>query len=186
MAKLAYEFTFDISRQSRSDMGWTTEFFAFEARDFSTTIEFKSIVGGSFGPAIDNVVVELRPFPEDTMPPTGAVHAYPNLLWPPNNKLVTVKLEGYVVDELSIARDLGGKGVAAAALVVDGQLIILKCSKDGEEVNKLDEKGHFSVTTQLRAVKGATCSFLPLIPHLPRKDRISAWLIPLTFPCLMI
>lgn len=89
--------------------------------------------------------------PDDTMAPTGAVHAHDNIIWPPNHKLVTVNLEGYVVDELSMARDGGGIGVASAFLLVDGTKIILR----DEATNLLGEDGSFSVRVDLPAVKGA-------------------------------
>lgn len=85
--------------------------------------------------------------PDDTMFPTGAVHAYPNTIWPPNNKMVTVTLEGYVVDELSMARDGSNIGVSSAYLMIDGTKINLQ--------DVLGEDGSFSVTTKVRAVKGA-------------------------------
>jgi len=83
--------------------------------------------------------------PVDRMPPTGSIHAYPNMIWPPNNKNVTVTLKGYVKDELSIARDGGGVGVSSAYLLVDGNTTIPIV---------LDTNGRFSVTVEIKAEKG--------------------------------
>jgi hypothetical protein len=91
------------------------------------------------------------PYLDDTMSPTGAVHAYPNLIWPPNNKMVMVSFEGYVVDELSIARDGGGVGVSSAYILVDSKEIILR----DDTTDLLGEDGSFSVTTKVKAKKGA-------------------------------
>jgi len=96
-------------------------------------------------------VTEPSTMPDDTMAPTGAVHAHGNIIWPGNNRMVTVTLEGYVVDELSIARDGGGIGVSSAYLLVDGNEIILR----DEDTDLLDDDGSFSVTTEVEAVKGA-------------------------------
>jgi hypothetical protein len=117
-----------------------------------------------FGGGINELSVfgELVPepptIPNDTMAPTGAVHAHGNFIWPGNNRMVMVTLEGYVVDELSIARDGGGIGVSSAYLLVDGNGPLV----DGNEIilrdgdtDLLDEDGRFSVTTEVEAVKGA-------------------------------
>ncbi len=88
----------------------------------------------------------------DTQAPTGAVHAYDNMIWPPNNKMVTVTLEGYVKDELSMARDGEGIGVSKAYLLIgSSEEIILR---DGT-IDKLSSEGRFSVNIEVRAVKGA-------------------------------
>ncbi len=76
------------------------------------------------------------------------------MLWPPNNKMVGVILDGYVVDELSIARDGQGIGVSSAYIVVDGQMIVLR----DETTDLLDENGAYSVTVEVRATKGAVYS----------------------------
>jgi hypothetical protein len=85
----------------------------------------------------------------DTMHPTGAVHAHPNILWPPNNKRVVVKLTGYVLDELSITKDGGGIGVSRAFLNVDNRIIILK----DDSTNLLDENGRFDINVKLLSRK---------------------------------
>jgi len=100
------EYEFDNSSLPPGDMGWTEMSFVFQASDYLTTLEFASITPDAWGPALDNVrVIPIGPFPLDSMHPTGAVHAYPNLLWPPNNKKVDVKIKGYVLDEMSMSRD---------------------------------------------------------------------------------
>lgn len=94
-----------------------------------------------------------QPIPEsaDTMPPTGSVHAYPNTIWPPNQQMVTITLEGYVVDEMSIVRDNGGIGVSNAYLMVDGTKITLR----DVTMNSLSADGSFNVEIQIKAKKGA-------------------------------
>ncbi len=76
------------------------------------------------------------------MPPSVAVHAYDNLIWPANNKMFEVTLSGYVRDELSIARDGGGTGISRAYLLVNG-----------EETPDLvlDGDGVFSLTKEFEA-----------------------------------
>ena len=91
-------------------------------------------------------------FPDDTQAPTGAVHAYDNVIWSPNNKMVTVTLEGYVKDELSMVRDGEGIGVSEAYLLIGStEEIILRDST----TDLLNGDGKFSVNIQVKAVKGA-------------------------------
>lgn len=94
-------------------------------------------------------------FPQDTLPPAGAVHAARNMIWPPNNKPVEIELSGYVRDELSIARDGGGTGVSSAYLLINGsQKIELK----GTETNRLDDQGFFSLRVPFKAQRNAVYS----------------------------
>ncbi len=92
------------------------------------------------------VAGQCATLPQDTTPPTGPVHANPNLIWPPNDRMVTVTLGGYVKDELSIARDGGGVGVSSAYLLIDGYTTF---------PISLDGQGRFSVTIEIKAGKGA-------------------------------
>lgn len=93
-----------------------------------------------------------EPCPEDSMAPSGAVHAYPNVIWPPNNKMVTVTLEGRVMDEMCIAREGVDHGVSSAYLLIDGtdKIILLDDTMD-----LLNEDGHFSIETKVKAAKGS-------------------------------
>jgi uncharacterized coiled-coil protein SlyX len=87
---------------------------------------------------------ELKDTYLDTMPPSGAVHAYDNLIWPANNQMVEVTLSGYVRDEVSILRDESGTGISVAFLIIDDQETIpLTLGSDGS----------FSVTKEFRAKK---------------------------------
>jgi len=101
----------------------------------------------------DDVFTTTAPTPEpvDKMHPAGAVHAYSNMIWPPNNKKVQITLDGYVVDEMSAARDGKGIGVSYAYLLVDGTKIVLR----DKDKDLLAEDGSFSVTTQVKAQEGA-------------------------------
>ena len=117
-----------------------------------------------FGGRIDEVRIYNRALSEteiqelyegqvliDTMAPSGAVHAYPNLIWPQNKKEVKITLKGYVMDEMSIAREGGGHGVSSAYLLIDGtdKIILLD-----DTTNLLDENGYFSVDIKVKARKG--------------------------------
>lgn len=121
---------------------------------FSSSIE--TDVGGSALWYLDNISITSVPdeptFPDDTQHPTGAVHAHDNMIWPPNNKTVTVTLDGYVKDELSIARDGEGIGVSSAYILIDGsEQITLR----DETTNLLDNDGQFSIGIEVKATKGA-------------------------------
>jgi hypothetical protein len=89
--------------------------------------------------------------PEDIIAPSGAVHAYPNLIWPPNNKMVKVNLDGRVMDEMSIAEG-GGHGVSSAYLLIDDTKEIVLFD---DMMNLLDPDGNFSVEIEVKATKGA-------------------------------
>jgi hypothetical protein len=94
----------------------------------------------------------FKPCPEDNAAPTGAVHAYPNMIWSPNNKMVNVILTGYVMDDMSITRDGSGIGVSSALLLIDGtNTIVLRDAS----TDLLYANGNFSVDVQLQATKGA-------------------------------
>jgi len=86
----------------------------------------------------------------DIMHPTGAVHAKSDLHWPLYRKQVRVKISGYVLDELSIARDEGGTGVSSSFLEIDDRKIVLK----DDTTNLLDENGRFNINVWLRSTKG--------------------------------
>ena len=148
------EYEFDSTGKSLGEMGWAEMSFVFQASSDLTTLEFASTgTEGPWGPALDNVrVIPIRPFPEDSMHPTGAVHAYPNLLWPPNNKIVKVIIKGYVFDELSAARDEGGIGVSEVYLLINNRRKIPL--KDGS-TDLLEADGSFKVKVPLKAVKDA-------------------------------
>jgi len=90
---------------------------------------------------------------QDTMHPTGAVHAQSILQWHPFYKMLKIKLNGYVLDELSIAKD-GGIGVSQAYLEVNGKKItLLGEDRKGQPVNLLDDAGGFNVVTYLKPNK---------------------------------
>ena len=65
--------------------------------------------------------------------------------------MVKVVLDGYVVDELSTARDGVGPGISSAWIDINGESIVIK----DEFTDLLDEDGYFSIVTTVRAVKGA-------------------------------
>lgn len=146
------EYEFDSTGKSTQTMGWIEMSFYFQANGPLTTLQFASTNPGAHGPTLDNVrVLPLKLFPEDIMPPTGAVHAHDNMLWPPNNKSVPVKIEGYVLDEMSMARDGEGIGVSNAYLIVNRKMIILR----DDTTDLLNPDGSFSVVRNLKATKGA-------------------------------
>ena len=148
------EYEFDSAPATREEMGWTEMSFVFQASSDLTTIEFASTSPeGPYGPALDNVrVIHIGPFPDDNTPPAGAVHAYPNLLWPPNNKKVKVKIEGYVFDEISATKDEDGIGVSKVYLLINNRRkIILR----DETTDFLEPDGSFEIKVPLKAIKNA-------------------------------
>jgi choice-of-anchor C domain-containing protein len=148
------EYVFDSASATREEMGWTEMSFIFRASSDSTTLEFASTSpDGPYGPALDNVrVIPIGSFPVDITPPAGAVHAYPNLLWPPNNKKVKVKITGYVFDEISAIKDNDGIGVSEVYLLINNRKKII--IKD-EDKNLLEPDGSFKIKVPLKAIKGA-------------------------------
>ncbi len=152
-------FEFDTMAAPQGEMGWTSMSFLFQAEGNQTTLQFASgSADGPYGPALDNVAVVLlnRPFPADSSHPAGAVHANSNMIWPPNNKPVQVVLDGYVVDELSTARDGQGPGVSSAWIMVNDEKIVLK----DDSTDLLGEDGAFRVVTDVQARKGAVYNIL--------------------------
>lgn len=154
---MAQEYDFDSTGLTVDNMQWTEKSFIFQAADGSTTLSFASDISGAYGPAIDNVRVNIltQAFPEDVMAPMGAVHARDNVLWPPNNKKVPVKIGGYVKDELSIARDGEGIGVSSAYILINGRKkIILRNDDENNPIDLIDDDGKFSIVKKFRAKKG--------------------------------
>jgi uncharacterized coiled-coil protein SlyX len=95
---------------------------------------------------LNEQIQELKDTYVDIIPPSGAVHAYDNLVWPANNQMVEVTLSGYVRDEVSILRDGGGTGISVAFLIInDQETIPLTLGSDGS----------FNVTKEFRAKKNA-------------------------------
>ena len=64
IAGQSQNFTFDATGKTRTNMGWITKSFVFNATDINTTLKFTSLMGTSaFGPALDNVSVSAIPEP---------------------------------------------------------------------------------------------------------------------------
>jgi len=69
VADFSEDFTFDTSGKTITDMGWTNFSFSFLATDLLTTLTFTSLENNAYGPALDNVRVDLanggsNPVPE--------------------------------------------------------------------------------------------------------------------------
>ena len=69
VADFSKDFTFDTSGKTITDMGWTNFSFTFLATDLLTTLTFTSLENNAYGPALDNVRVNLangggNPVPE--------------------------------------------------------------------------------------------------------------------------
>jgi choice-of-anchor C domain-containing protein len=60
-ASQSQDFSFDTTGYSRVIMGWTSKSWSFTANSYLTSLEFKSIITGSYGPALDNVRVVRAP-----------------------------------------------------------------------------------------------------------------------------
>jgi hypothetical protein len=58
-----YDFEFNTTGHSRTDMGWEDHSFTFQAVDVQSILLFASLEDGQFGPVIDNVRVEAVPEP---------------------------------------------------------------------------------------------------------------------------
>jgi choice-of-anchor C domain-containing protein len=56
-------YDFDITGNSLSSMGWIEKSFEFNAVGTETTLTFSSLITGAYGPAIDNVRVNVVPIP---------------------------------------------------------------------------------------------------------------------------
>lgn len=56
-------FTFDITGKTRSDMGWVSKSFVFQATGATTTLSFSSSTGTAYGSALDGVSVNQVPEP---------------------------------------------------------------------------------------------------------------------------
>jgi choice-of-anchor C domain-containing protein len=57
-------YTFDTTGKSKTNMGWTTYLYDFFATSSSTTLSFTSLDTGPYGPALDNVSIQVIPVPE--------------------------------------------------------------------------------------------------------------------------
>lgn len=56
-------FTFDVTGQSVTEMGWETKTWKFQAAGEETVIQFASGTAGGYGPALDNVSTSAVPAP---------------------------------------------------------------------------------------------------------------------------
>ena len=87
------------------------------------------------GVGIDNIAFTTASMVEncpDTLLPSGSIHAYDNAIWSPNNKMVTVSLQGRVADE---------SGISSAYILVGGDNEIT--------LTDLDENGNFFVDIEM-------------------------------------
>lgn len=60
---ISQDFEFDITGNSLSSMGWIEESLKFTASRAETTLVFSSLISGLYGPAVDNVRVNVVPVP---------------------------------------------------------------------------------------------------------------------------
>jgi choice-of-anchor C domain-containing protein len=59
------DFTFDITGRTFANMGWSGRSLTFTATSTSTTLTFLSLENNPFGPAIDNVALNVAGVPPD-------------------------------------------------------------------------------------------------------------------------
>lgn len=98
----------------------------------------------------------------DTMHPAGSVHADAHTYdhrhaqvqaslhrRGHHEKMVSVKIKGYVIDELSMAKDGQGIGVSQAYLLVNGKKIILR----DEKTDLLNPDGSYSIEEKFKVKK---------------------------------
>jgi YVTN family beta-propeller protein len=78
--------------------------------DAATNTVTGTIPVGRYPHAFGNFVGPATISPTDTTPPTVTVSASPNVLWPPNNKMVDVKIDGSATDDQS--------GIASVVITV--------------------------------------------------------------------
>lgn len=67
------DFTFNIAGKSVNNMGWTSESWKFTATELQTTLQFTSLTGSGWGPALDNVNVSVVPLQQPVPEPTSTL-----------------------------------------------------------------------------------------------------------------
>jgi choice-of-anchor C domain-containing protein len=75
------DFTFDVTGQSYTNMGWSPQTFDFVATSNTTTLSFASLDQTIFGSALDNVVVTEVPWETDALPVVGSTVLFGFGLW---------------------------------------------------------------------------------------------------------
>jgi choice-of-anchor C domain-containing protein len=68
-------FTFDVTGNSRADMGWLYNSFDFVAGSTSTMLSFQSSTTTAFGPALDDVSISAVPLPASALLLLGGLGA---------------------------------------------------------------------------------------------------------------
>lgn len=66
-------FTFDVTGKSRANMGWVEKTWSFTADDTTATLQFVSLSGTGWGPALDNVRVTGTEAPTICIPPLSGL-----------------------------------------------------------------------------------------------------------------
>jgi YVTN family beta-propeller protein len=108
--------------------------------DAATNAVIDTIAVGSYPHAFGNFVGPATVRPPDTTPPTITVSASPNVLWPPNNKMIKVKIDGSASDDLSgiasvIITVTDEYGVYTMTVPGFGSTIRLEASRRGTDKN---------------------------------------------------
>jgi YVTN family beta-propeller protein len=136
--------------------------------DAATNAVIDTIAVGSYPHAFGNFVGPATISSPDTTPPTVTVSASPNVLWPPDHRMVKIKIDGSATDD--------GSGIASVVITVTdeygvynmtvpgfGSAIRLKASRKGS-----DKDGRVYTITAVatnNAGSQSTATTTVIVPH---------------------
>ena len=108
------DYTYDTAVEANSlvDMKWATHAYSFVASDATTTLSFASLIGGAYGPALDNVVItETLPPP----PPSGcSSSSISGSSITVNGVAISVSQSGCIVNNTSASASTGGNSATGS------------------------------------------------------------------------
>lgn len=102
------DFTFDATGHSRQDMGWEERIFEFTATESISALTFTSLVSGVFGPAIDDVrmdiITSVKKITNDVPLSFELYQNYPNPFNPETTISYQLPKSAHVVHNLQLIR----------------------------------------------------------------------------------